>query len=103
VGNFIEQCVIRKYRSFLVFNHVRMRYVLTTNILLFQYIKVLLTGPTCKFLKINISAWSVLYSGFVQSFPLRIKEQVERDSARCKGDSRNSKTKAKGRQYSYSV
>jgi hypothetical protein len=25
----------------------------------------------------------VLYSGFVQSFPLRIKEQVERDSARC--------------------
>jgi hypothetical protein len=51
VGNFIEQFVIRKYRSFLVLNHVRMRYVLTTNILLFQYINVLLTGPTCKLKK----------------------------------------------------
>ena len=80
MGNFIEQCVIRKYRSFLV-NYGRMRYVLTTNILLFQYIKVLLTGPTCKFLKRNNSAWSVLYSVFVQSFPLWVKEQVERYSA----------------------
>jgi hypothetical protein len=80
VGNFIEQCVVRKYRSFLV-NYGRMRYILTENILLFQYIKVLLTGPTCKFKKINNSAWSVLHSGFVLSFPLRVKEHVERDSA----------------------
>jgi hypothetical protein len=58
-----------------------MRYVLTTNILLFQYIKVLLTGPTCKLKKINNSAWPVLHSGFVLSFPLWVKEQVERDSA----------------------